>query len=137
MTAEVVVRIDEAAFERLTERKIRNGLIEAGVVGEGLVKIDLSGTGSGKEYTRNGRTKRRSAPGEHPVVDSGDLRRGIGHEVRIGRNRATSTITSRMEYSEALEAGKGKLRGPRPILKQLGTKHLSALVSAFKRGARR
>ena len=132
----VHVTLDRAALDRISTRKMVQGLKAAGVVGEAAVKVDLSKAGTGKTYSRGGKTHTASAPGHSPAVDSGTLRRSVGHEVRASARTGIVSIFANTEYALALEEGKGKLRGPRPFVSLLGTKHLSKLVAAFKRGAR-
>lgn len=132
----VRVTLDQGALDRLSTRKMIQGLKAAGVVGEAAVKVELSKPGTGKTYSRGGKTHVASSPGSSPAVDGGDLRRSIGHEVSATGRTGVVSIFANKEYALALEEGKGKLRGPRPFISLLGTKHLSRLVSAFKRGAR-
>ena len=132
----VRVTLDQGALDRLSSRKMIQGLKAAGVVGEAAVKVELSQPGTGRTYTRNGVTHTASSPGSSPAVDTGTLRRSSGHEVRAGLGTGIVSIFANTEYALALEEGKGKLRGPRPFVSLLGTKHLTRLVAAFKRGAR-
>ena len=132
----VHVTLDHAALERLSTRKMVQGLKAAGVAGEAAVKVELSKPGTGRTYTRGGATHVASARGHSPAVDTGTLRRSTGHEVRASGRTGIVSIFANTEYALALEEGKGKLKGPRPFVSLLGTKHLSRLMAAFKRGAK-
>lgn len=132
----VHVTLDRDALDRLSTRKMVQGLKAAGVAGEAAVKVELSKPGTGRVYTRGGVTHTASSPGQSPAVDTGDLRRSISHEVRASARTGVVSISANKEYALALEEGKGKLRGSRPFISLLGTKHLSTLMAAFKRGAK-
>ena len=132
----VRVTINKSAINGLTARKIRGGLRTAGVVGEAAVKTEFQGAKSGKTYTRGSKTHTSSAPGQSPAVDTGTLRRSVGHEVLASAQGGRATVFANTEYALALEEGKGKLKGPRPFVSTLGTKYLSRIRAAFIRGAK-
>jgi HK97 gp10 family phage protein len=100
------------------------------------VKAIRSGAKSGVEYTKGGKTKRRSAPGEAPATDEGELVAGI---IPI-MNRDGSPggkVVSRAEYSSELELGTDQMEA-RPFMFPASEKNKPALIkalkSAFKKG---
>lgn len=69
---------------------------------EGNAKASLTGSKSGRVYTRHGREHQASAPGEAPANDYGALGNSIQTEVTGPTSRA---VTVGVEYGAVLETG--------------------------------
>lgn len=102
-----------------------------------IVESIQRGAKSGVTYQVNGRTAQRSASGQAPATDTGHLVSNIIPKIIKGNTSISGEVTSRANYSYALEFGtKNMSKRPfmRPALKKNSKKIDKLITQAVNSG---
>ena len=90
-----------------------------------------TGGRTGRLYVRNGKTRQRSAPGELPKTDTGDLVSKFDTKVKSGRNKVVGVLSNSSDHAVQLEFG-SSLKGGRPFMRPLWNKWHSIIFARFQ-----
>ncbi len=80
-----------------------------------------TGARTGVTYKRGGKKRRRSAPGELPKTETGDLVSKFSTKVDIERNKVTGVLENSSGHAAILEFG-DRIKGGRPFMRPLWRK---------------
>lgn len=75
------------------------------------------GPASGQQYTRGGKTVRRSAPGQYPMTDTGRLQSSIEVKPTKPARKMAGRVGTNVQYGKHLEFGTSKME-KRPWLRR-------------------
>lgn len=119
------------------EDRLRKVIFEAtSFVRNEAVKGIASGPASGRIYSVGGKTAQRSAAGEYPMTDTGELISGIHH--KFTNKGLRGRVESRAPHSAALEFGTLKMAA-RPFLQpslEAVRPKIQALLKKYKVGSK-
>ena len=102
-----------------------------------IVESIQQGSKSGVKYSVGGKSGQRSAKGEAPATDTGHLVSNIVPKISKQNNQVSGSITSRADYSYALEFGTSDMaKRPfmRPALNKNKKKIRSMIAKAMNMG---
>lgn len=91
---------------------------------------------SGVEYKRGNRIRRRSAPGEPPKTDTGDLVSRFATKTKVSKNKVTGTLSNNSDHAAPLEFKPGS-NGGRPFMRPLYNKWEPIAIKTFKASIKR
>lgn len=95
------------------------------------VKIGINtGARSGRVYRRGGRTGQRSAPGELPKTDTGDLVSKFSTNVRSTKRKIVGVLSNSSDHAVQLEFDLAS-KGGRPFMRPLWEKWRPLLTVKF------
>jgi len=84
---------------------------------DAIKRID-TGARRGRSYTKNGRTRRRSAPGEFPKTDTGDLASSFSTKVSARKKKVVGILHNSSDHAAELEFSP-LYKGGRPFMRPL------------------
>ncbi len=84
---------------------------------DAIKRID-TGTRTGRSYIRNGKLGVRSAPGEFPKTDTGDLVSKFSNKVSSRKNKIVGTLQNNSDHASKLEFSP-LYKGGRPFMRPL------------------
>ncbi len=84
---------------------------------DAIKRID-TGTRTGRPYTRNGRTRIRSAPGEFPKTDTGDLVSKFSNRISSRKAKVIGFLENSSDHAAELEFSP-LYKGGRPFMRPL------------------
>lgn len=90
-----------------------------------------TGSRTGRTYIKDGKTRRRSAPGELPKTDTGDLVSRFATKVNSSKKRVKGILSNNSDHAVKLEFGP-KSKGGRPFMRPLWRKWNSIIFARFQ-----
>jgi len=90
-----------------------------------------TGSRTGRLYERQGKKRQRSAPGELPKTDTGDLVSRFSTKVKLSKRKVTGVLSNDSDHAVPLEFG-SVASGGRPFMRPLYIKWHDLIFIKFK-----
>lgn len=119
------------AWEERKRKEVQKLIARTALLIEAEAKRLLSIPGSGRVYTRRGRTHQASAPGQPPAPDMGILRASVHTDLSRIADLFAKVGTDKA-YGLYLELGT-RYMAARPWLKAAFDKHIPAFIEGLKK----
>jgi len=118
------------------EKDLRSDLAKQMAVTMGQMNADVkkginTGARTGRIYERDGKKRQRSAPGELPKTDTGDLVSRFSTKVKLSKRKVTGVLSNDSDHAVPLEFG-SVASGGRPFMRPLYIKWHELIFIKFK-----
>ena len=118
------------------EKDLRSDLAKQMAVTMGQMNADVkkginTGARTGRIYERDGKKRQRSAPGELPKTDTGDLVSKFSTKVNSNKTRVKGVLSNNSDHAVPLEFG-SVASGGRPFMRPLYIKWHELIFIKFK-----
>ena len=117
------------------EKDLRSDIAKQMAVALAQMNADVkkginTGARTGRIYERDGKKRQRSAPGELPKTDTGDLVSRFSTKVKLSKRKVTGVLSNDSDHAVPLEFG-SVASGGRPFMRPLWVKWAPLLKVKF------